>query len=543
VSVMPTTSYTHNPGRTALSGLTVGEHLRGVVSRQPHHPAIISVHQRVTCTYQELWDLAGAAARAFLAHGIGRGETIALWSPNRYEWTVVQLAAARIGAVLVSINPACTAAELAYALNHCGARLLVLAERFRSHDMVAIALAAATDCPALERSVVFDIDWAEFCVYGTSADELARHEEQPETGDPVAILYTSGTTGLPKGATLSHHNVLNNALLTCGDIGFGPEDRVCMPAPFFHCFGMVLGAVGSLAHGSTLVLPGPSFDPLVTLQAVHDHRCTALYGVPTMFVAQLAHERFAEFDLSSLRTGLMGGAPCPPELVERVRDEMHLPELSIISGMTETSPTITQTLRTDPADMRTSTVGRPSQCTEVKIVDPVTGRTAPIGTPGELCARGYQVMLGYWNNPAATRQAIDDAGWMHSGDLATMDDQGCIRIVGRIKDVIIRGGENVYPREIEDVLHTHPDVVDAQVIGIPDPVYGEQVMAWIRTCDSASPTSEELRAHCAERLSTPKVPVRWRFVDEYPQTASGKVQKYRLRQLAVAELETEQVGG
>ncbi len=532
-------SFARSPDATALSGLTVGEHLREVASRRPDGPAIVSAHQGSGCTYRQLWELTDVAARAFLAQGIRHGDRVALWAPNRYEWTVVQLAAARIGAVLVCVNPAYTASELAHALNHSGARMLVLAESFRSHDMVATARGASVDCPALARSIVFDTDWTEFCGAGSSItpDDLARHEREVDAADPVAILYTSGTTGSPKGATLSHRNVLNNALLTCSDIGFGPDDRVCMPAPFFHCFGSVLGALGTLAHGSTLVLPGPAFEPLSTLQAVHDHRCTALYGVPTMFVAMLAHERFAEFDLSSLRTGLMGGAPCPPELVQRVREDMHVPELSIISGMTETSPTTTQTLHTDPADLRTCTVGRPSRCVEVRIADPATGHTVPTGTPGELCARGYHVMIGYWNDGAATRHAVDDAGWMHTGDLATMDEEGYVRIVGRIKDVIIRGGENIYPREIEDVLHTHADVVDAQVIGVPDPVYGEQVMAWVRLRDEAVRAPERLLAHCARRLSTPKIPVLWRFVDSYPQTASGKVQKHRMRQIAVAELE------
>ena len=410
------------------------------------------------------------------------GDRVGVWAPNRFEWVVLQLAAARVGAILVTINPAFKATELEYALTKSGVSFLALARQFRQCDYVATLAAVRARCPSLRETLNLDADWADFLHAARSvrSAELAAVEDALQFDDPINIQYTSGTTGAPKGATLSHHNILNNGYFVTGRMRCTEHDRVCVPVPFYHCFGMVVGTLGCVSRGACLVVPAEAFDPLAVLEAVAAERCTALYGVPTMFIGLLGHPRFNEFDLSSLRTGLMGGAPCPAEVMRRVQARMHMGEVGIICGMTETSPVSTQTAPDDPLEKRVETIGRPQDHAEIKIMDPTTGHVVPRGTPGEQCTRGYLVMLGYWDDPDATAKAIDAAGWMHTGDLAVMDADGYVRIVGRLKDMIIRGGENVYPREVEEFLHTVPGVADVQVIGVPCPKYGEQVMAWVR---------------------------------------------------------------
>jgi fatty-acyl-CoA synthase len=416
--------------------------------------------------------------------------------------------------------------------------LLVLARRFRQTDYVAMLADVRGRCPELREALVLEDDWQHLLASGDAVEEaeLTQRESTLSFDDPVNIQYTSGTTGSPKGATLSHHNILNNGYLTCEQIGFTELDRLCAPVPLYHIFGCVLAALGCSTHGACLVLPAESFDPLSVLETVQAERCTALYGVPTMFILELEHPRFDEFDLSTLRTGIMAGAPCPVEVMKRVQSRMHMREVSIVCGMTETSPTSTQTAIDDPLDKRVGTVGRVHPHVEVKIVDPRTGRTVPRGTPGEQCTRGYSVMLSYWNNPEATAQAIDAARWMHTGDLASMDEDGYVKIVGRIKDMLIRGGENIYPREIEEFLHTHADVTDVQVIGVPSDKYGEEVMAWVKLREGAGVSEEDLVAYCKDRIATYKIPRYWKFVDDFPMTVTGKVQKFRMREQSIDEL-------
>ncbi|HEY0095959.1 MAG TPA: AMP-binding protein, partial [Archangium sp.] len=464
-----------------------------------------------------------------------------LWSPNRFEWVVAQFAAARIGAILVNLNPAYKTAELEYALNQSGTSVLLLSRGFRQTDYRKMLEEVRPRCPQLRVSLVLDDDWKLLLENGTRVSErtLTDREATLQFDDPINIQYTSGTTGFPKGATLTHHNVLNNGFFVGEALRLGTEDRVCIPVPFYHCFGMVMGNLACTSHGSTLVIPGEAFEPLAVLQAVGAERCTALYGVPTMFIAELDHPRFGEFDFSSLRTGIMAGSPCPIEVMKNVQSRMNMREVTICYGMTETSPVSTQSALDDPLDKRVGTVGRVHPHVEVKIVDAATGAVVPRGSPGELCTRGYSVMLGYWNNPEATRTSIDPAGWMHTGDLATMDEQGYVKIVGRIKDMIIRGGENVYPREIEEFLHTHPAVSEAQVVGVPSEKYGEEVMAWVKTRPGATVSQEELVRFCTGRISTFKIPRYWKFVEEFPMTVTGKVQKFRMREMAVAELGLE----
>jgi fatty-acyl-CoA synthase len=414
----------------------------------------------------------------------------------------------------------------------------VLARRFRHNDYVAMLDEVRPRCPALTQALVLESDWGPLLEDAPQADEeaLAARERTLCSRDPINIQYTSGTTGFPKGATLSHRNILNNAFFIGDSLGYTEHDRVAVPVPFYHCFGMVIGTLACAVRGACVVVTGEAFDPLAVLEGVAAERCTSLYGVPSMFIAELDHPRFDEFDLSTLRTGLMGGAPCPVEVMKKVQTRMHMGEVGIVCGMTETSPVSTQTSPDDPLEKRVSTVGRPQAHVEIKIVDPATGETVPRGTPGEQCTRGYLVMLGYWNNPEATAAAIDDGGWMHSGDLAVMDDEGYVAIVGRIKDMIIRGGENIYPREIEEFLHTIPGVADVQVIGVPDDKYGEEVMAWVRLQPGAALTESDLVARCQGRIATVKIPRYWRFVDTFPMTVTGKVQKYRMREIAAEEL-------
>jgi fatty-acyl-CoA synthase len=531
-------SYAHGVSDTPLLGETIGENLKRTVELHPENEALVVRSQGYRATYRELWRQTSDLAKALLARGIAKGDRVGVWSPNRFEWVIAQYATARIGAILVNVNPAYKARELEYALNQSGVRMLLLARAFRASDYLAILGEVRSALPALEQVVVIDDGWAGLVSEsGEVADAiLVERESTLAFDDPINIQYTSGTTGAPKGATLSHHNILNNAYFIARKMRYTDRDRVCVPVPFYHCFGMVIGNLACTSHGSCIVVPGEAFDAGETLAAVESERCTSLYGVPTMFIAMLNHPSFAGVDFSALRTGVMAGSPCPVEVMRQVRDTMHIPEITICYGMTETSPVSTQSDVDDAVEKRVATVGRTHPHVEVKIVDPVTGGVVPRGEPGELCTRGYSVMLGYWNDAAATAKSIDAGRWMHTGDLAAMDADGYVKIVGRIKDMIIRGGENVYPREVEEFLYTHPEIEDAQVIGVPSARYGEEVMAWIKPKAGADLDPGKLASFCQGRIATFKIPRYWKLVDAFPMTVTGKIQKFRMREIAVQEL-------
>ncbi len=531
-------SYVHGACSVPLLGETFGENLRTTVERFGECDALVVRHQGYRATYRELWDQVSRAARGLLARGVKKGDRVGIWAPNRFEWVVVQFATARIGAILVNINPAYKAAELEYSLKKAGVRFLVHAARFRQADYAALVAEVGSRAPSLEAAWVLESDWPALLADAerVSEAELAAREATLQFDEPINIQFTSGTTGFPKGATLSHHNILNNAYFVARTLRYTESDRVCVPVPFYHCFGMVMGNLACATHGACVVVPSESFDPAAALEAVQAERCTALYGVPTMFIAELDHPRFAEFELSSLRTGIMAGAPCPVEVMKKVREAMHMEGVTICCGMTETSPVSTQTAVDDPVEKRVATVGRVHPHVEVKIIDPATGAIVPRGTPGEQCTRGYSVMLGYWDDEPATHAAIDRAGWMHTGDLAVMDEEGYVKIVGRIKDTIIRGGENISPREVEEFLIGIPAVGEAYVIGVPSERYGEEVMAWVKLKDGQSATGESLAAACRGRIAAFKIPRYWKFVDSFPMTVTGKIQKYRMREISTAEL-------
>jgi len=540
---MPTTlSYVHGASSVPLLGETIGENLRRTVERFGTSEALVVRHQNYRATYAQLWEQTTRAARGLLARGVNKGDRVGIWSPNRAEWVVIQYATARIGAILVNINPAYKTAELSYALQQSGASLLLLAKAFRTSDYVGMLDEVRGRCPDLRQSIVLDDEWDALLdgAQNVATSELEALESSLQFDDAINIQYTSGTTGFPKGATLSHHNILNNGFFIGEALHLSERDRVCIPVPFYHCFGMVLGNLACTTHGSAMVVPGEGFDALAAMETVQAEQCTALYGVPTMFIGELDHPRFNDFDFSSLRTGIMAGSPCPVEVMRKVQSQMHMPEVTICYGMTETAPVSTQSSTDDPLEKRVSTVGRIHPHVEIKVVDPSTGAILPRGESGELCTRGYSVMLGYWNNPEATSQAIDAARWMHTGDLATVDHEGYINIVGRIKDMIIRGGENVYPREIEEFLYTHPDISDVQVIGVPSERYGEEVMAWVKLREGAELISDDaLVAFCRGKIATFKIPRYWKFVDSFPMTVTGKVQKFKMRETAVEELGLE----
>jgi fatty-acyl-CoA synthase len=531
-------SYARGPIDSPLPEETIGERLRRTTERFADREALVVRHQGYRATYRELWDEVELAARALIANGVRKGDRVGIWAPNRYEWVVVQYATARVGAILVTINPAYKAAELQYALGKAGVSLLFAARGFRGTDYVTMLDQVRGECPVLRDIVVLDDEWRFFLVESERVDsgELTQREVSLDPGDAINVQYTSGTTGFPKGATLSHRNILGNGYFTGEVLRYTERDRVCVPVPFYHCFGMVLANLAAMTHGACVVVPGESFDPGEVLRAVATERCTSLYGVPTMFIAELAHPDLASFDLTSLRTGIMAGAPCPVEVMNQVRSRMHLEEITIGCGMTETAPLSTQTSVDDPVHKRVTTVGRVHPHVEVKIVDPATGATVPRGTAGEQCTRGYSVMLGYWDDARASAEAIDADGWMHSGDLAVMDDEGYVSIVGRIKDMIIRGGENIYPREVEEFLYRLPEIDQVEVIGVPSERYGEEVMAWVRLRDGVTVTAEQLIAACRGRIATYKIPRHWKFVEAFPMTVTGKTQKYRMRQIAVEEL-------
>jgi fatty-acyl-CoA synthase len=538
---MSTPSYAHGASPVELLGETIGDNLRRTVERHGDREALVSRHQGFRASYGEFWDLTSRCAKGLLARGVNRGDRVGIWSPNRYEWVVIQYATARIGAVLVNINPAYKTSELEYALNQSGVSLLILARAFRTNDYVAMLGEVRGRCPELRESLVLEEGWEQLLGDGDGVPEATLAELEPtlQFDDPINIQYTSGTTGFPKGATLSHHNILNNGFFIGEGIHYTPDDRVCIPVPFYHCFGMVLGNLACTSHGSCMVIPAEAFDPVATLETVQAERCTSLYGTPTMFIGELDSPRLGDFDLTSLRTGIMAGAPCPVEVMKKVLTTMHMPEVTIMYGMTETSPVSTQSLIGDPLEKQTATVGKVYPHVEIKIVEPESGRIVPRGTTGEFCTRGYSVMLGYWNNPKATAEAIDQARWMHTGDLAVMDDEGYVKIVGRLKDMIIRGGENIYPREIEEFLYGHPDISDVQVIGVPSERYGEEVMAWVKLREGSRLTGDQLTEYCRGKISTFKIPRFWKFVDGFPMTVTGKVRKVEMRELSVQELGLE----
>jgi fatty-acyl-CoA synthase len=534
-------SYAHGASSLPLLGETVGASLERTAGRLMGADALVCGHQGVRWSYGELNERVDALARGLLAAGLQPGDRAGIWSPNCAEWVLVQFATAKAGVVLVNINPAYRAGELAYALRRSGCRMLVAAPSFKTSDYAEMIEQVRGELPDLERVVFLGSpEWETLAAGdGATGGQLRARTEALQFDDPINIQYTSGTTGFPKGATLSHHNILNNGYFVGQACGYTEADRVCIPVPFYHCFGMVMGNLACCIHGACMVIPGPAFEPRPVLEAVAAERCTSLYGVPTMFIAELADPDFASFDLTSLRTGIMAGSPCPAHVMKRVISEMHMEDVTICYGMTETSPVSTQTAPSDELERRVATVGRVHPHVEIKVVDPATGRIVERGEPGELCTRGYSVMLGYWQQPEETAEAIDRAGWMHTGDLATMDDTGYVRIVGRSKDMIIRGGENVYPREIEEFLYTYPGVADVQVVGIPDERYGEEIVAFVRPEAGARLDEDTLREHCRERIAHYKVPRHIRFVAEFPMTVTGKVQKFKLREQAIAELSPE----
>jgi len=537
-TLVPKLSYSRGPTDVPLLNETIGERLRSTAERHPTREALVVRHQQYVATYSELWSQVDRAARGLIALGVAKGDRVAMWAPNRYEWVVTQLATARVGAVLVTINPGYRAAELRHALHHAGVSVLLMAERFRDSDYTAILDEVRAELPLLRDVIVLDHHWHWLLATAgfVSAAELAKREASLHPDDPINIQFTSGTTGAPKGVTLSHRNILNNAYFTGCALRYDEHDRVCVPVPFYHCFGMVIGNLACIAHGACVVVPSETFDARAVLETIELEQCTSLYGVPTMFIAELDDPEFDGFDLSTLRTGIMGGAPCPVDVMRSVRSKMGMDEVTIVCGMTETSPASTQTAPNDPLEKRVSTVGRVHPHVEVKIVDPQTGQLVPRGTPGEQCTRGYSVMLGYWGDDGATAAAIDDRGWMHTGDLAVMDDEGYVSIVGRIKDMIIRGGENISPREIEEFLHSLPGVSDAQVVGVPHERLGEEVMAWVKPVAGARLRVDDLIAACRGRFARYKIPRHWKIVDAFPMTVTGKVQKFQLRQMAIAEL-------
>ena len=556
-------SYASGTSTIPLLGLTIGDLFDQTVSRYPDNMALISRHQNIRWSYQQLQTQVNQCAKSLLHLGLQKGQRVGIWAPNCAEWCITQFATAKIGVVLVNINPSYRLHELEYVLKQSGCSALILASQFRSSNYAELLYDLAPelrDCepgnfksallPELtivvrlaEDKVPGMFTWNELMAMGSDVSDevLANSQREQQIDDEINIQYTSGTTGFPKGATLSHHNILNNGYFVAQLQNLTHEDKVCIPVPLYHCFGMVMGNLGCVSHGATMVYPSEGFEPLAVLQTVQEEHCTSLYGVPTMFIAELGHAAFSTFDLTSLRTGVMAGSPCPSEIMKRVINEMHMSEVEICYGMTETSPVSTQTRIDAPFDKRVGTVGLVSPHLEVKIVDPDTGKIVPIGATGELCTRGYSVMLGYWNNPAATNSAIDRAHWMHTGDLATMDAEGYVNIVGRIKDLIIRGGENVYPREIEEFLYTHPKISDVQVIGVPDAKYGEEVCAWIKLKPEEQATVEEIREYCKGQIAYYKIPRYVTFVESFPMTVTGKIQKFLMRQQSIKDLELENV--
>ncbi len=553
-----TKSYSCGASTEPIIYETIGNYFDQVAARYPDTEALVVCHQGVRWTYAEFRERIDALAAGLLKLGIEPGERVGVWGPNSSEWVVTQMATAKIGAILVNINPAYRLYELEYAMNRSGCRAIVSAEQFKTSKYLEMLYALAPelkDCepgrlrskklPDLEIVIRMGdaespgmFNFADICAAGGDKERarLERLRDELRPDDPINIQFTSGTTGNPKGATLTHCNILNNGYLTGAGMRLTPADRLCIPVPLYHCFGMVLGNLACFAHGATVVYPAEVFDPLSTLKAVESERCTALHGVPTMFVTELAHPEFEKFDLSTLRTGVMAGAPCPVDVMKRVISDMNMKHILIGYGQTEVSPINHLTLPEDPIEKRVETVGRAVPWVEIKLVD-AEGRVVPIGEKGEVCTRGYSVMLGYWNDEEQTRETIDEARWLHSGDLGIMDEEGYLRIVGRIKDMIIRGGENIYPREVEEFLYTHPKIKEVQVFGVPDAKMGEEVCAWIQVEDGETLTAEEVKSFCQGQITHFKIPKHIRFVDEYPMTVTGKIQKFRMSEQMIEELE------
>ncbi len=553
-----TLSYVHGASSAPFLDTTIGRHFDLATERYPQREALVVRHQSIRWTYAELRERVDRCASGLLSLGLEPGDRVGIWSPNNSEWTVTQFATAKAGLVLVNINPAYRLSELEYALNKVGCRALVTASSFKSSDYIGMLRELVPELddaepgalqserfPSLQFVIHLGSDNEEGMIRFRDLMDAGRPEDERRLSaiadtlqfdDPINIQFTSGTTGLPKGATLTHHNILNNGYFVGEAMNLTHEDRICIPVPLYHCFGMVVGNLGAITHGSTMVYPSEGFEPDAVLAAVSEEHCTTLYGVPTMFIAELEHPEFGSYDLSSLRTGIMAGSPCPVEVMKRVIDEMHMDEVTIAYGMTETSPVSFQTAPDDPLDRRVGTVGRILPHAEVKVVDS-DGRIVPAGQPGELLTRGYLVMLRYWDDAERTAEAVDAAGWMHTGDLATIDAQGYCCIVGRIKDMIIRGGENVYPREIEEFLYGHPDIEEVQIIGVPDERFGEQLCAWIKLRDGRSVTTEQIQDFCKGQIAHFKIPHYVKIVDSFPMTVTGKIQKFVMREQMIQELE------
>ena len=551
-------SYISGACSTPLSGMTIGEKFDEIAMQFAEKEALVVVHQNIRWTYKELQLQVNKCAKSLLACGLKKGDRVGIWAPNRSEWTVLQFAAAKVGVILVNINPSYRNREVKYALQQSGCKLLVLAEKFKTSFYTQMILDIlpelqnsafgqlySEELPELKMTVVLSdnsqqgfLSWHEFMAKSSemTAEKLSERQNSLAFDDPINIQYTSGTTGYPKGATLSHHNILNNSYFVAKTMNFTENDRLVIPVPLYHCFGMVMGNLGCLTHGATMIYPSEGFDPLAVLQAIETEKATALYGVPTMFIAELKHPEFEKFDLKTLRTGIMAGSPCPIEVMKKVKDIMGISEIQIAYGMTETSPVSTQTRKGTSLEKQVSTVGQVLPHIEIKIIDEINGLPVPIGHPGELCVRGYSVMLGYWNDLEKTQKAIDSARWMHTGDIAIMDKEGFINIVGRIKDMIIRGGENIYPREIEEYLYTHPKVSEVQVISIPSIEYGEEVMAWVQPKESTELTAEELIEFCKGQIAHYKVPRNFKLTNDFPMTETGKFSKEEMREISINEL-------
>ena len=534
-------AYTYGASDISLIGETIDQNLRKTVEKYPNKEALISVHQNYRVTYAEFYAQVTAVAKGLIALGVKQGDRVGIWSPNCYEWTLLQYATAKIGAIMVNINPAYRTSELIYVINQSGISYIFAAPQFKSSNYKKMIDDAREFTETLRKEVYWGESWQHFLAHGEKVtdEKLLSFEEKVQFDDPVNIQYTSGTTGNPKGVTLSHHNILNNGYFIGIRMNYTEKDRVCIPVPFYHCFGMVIGNLACTVHGATMVIPNDSFDATKTLEAVEKEKCTSLYGVPTMFISELYVLDKQPYDLSSLRTGVMAGALCPPEIMKRVKEQMNMHEITICYGMTETSPVSTQTKIGAPFEKQIYSVGTIHDHLEIKIINPETKAIVKRGENGELCTRGYSVMLKYWNSPQATEQVIDEQRWMHSGDLAMMDEDGYIHISGRIKDLIIRGGENISPKEIEDFLYTYKGVMDAQVIGVPSKKYGEEVMAWIKPKEGVTLTEEELHDFCKGRIAHYKVPRYWKFVEEFPMTISGKIRKVEMREISARELGLE----
>ena len=538
IAMQATLSYACGISDIPLKGETIGQNLRQIAAKFPERAALISEYQQYRANYSEFLEQVEQVAKALMAHGIRRGDRVGIWSPNRYEWVLVQYATALMGAIMVNINPGYKLSGLRYALEQSRIDLLIASSHFRKTDYIKMLDELRPDCLYPKQTVIIDRDWATFLSSASQVSDarLAEREDSLQFDDPVIIQYTSGTTGYPKGATLSHHNILNNGFFIGERLKYTEKDIVCLPVPFYHCFGMVLGNMAIVTHGACIVIPGEFFDPEQVLQTVENERCTSLYGVPTMFIAELDLPDFAKYNLKSLRTGIMAGAPCPIDTMRKVQSLMNMTEICVCYGMTETSPVSTESCTDDPLELRVTTVGTVHPHVEIKIIDPESGAIVPRGTAGELCTRGYSVMLGYWDNPEDTKAIIDETRWLHSGDIAVMDENGYVSIVGRIKDLIIRGGENISPKEIEDFLIVHEGVSDVQVIGVYSEKYGEEVMAWIKPRPGYNVSAESLHTYCKGRIATFKIPRYWKFVDAFPMTVTGKIRKIEMREISEKEL-------